>query len=69
MVEEAAFSLQPGEVSDVIATDKGYHILLIVERDTARDIDPNARIVLREQAIRAWLDERRMDSEIVILTK
>jgi parvulin-like peptidyl-prolyl isomerase len=68
-LEEAAFSLQPGEVSDVIATDKGYHILLIVEREPVRDLDPNARIVLREQAIRAWLDERRMDSEIVILTQ
>lgn len=68
-LEEAAFRLQPGEVSDVIATDKGYHIFLVVERDSARDLDPNARIVLREQAIRAWLDERRIDSEIVILTQ
>ncbi len=68
-LEEAAFSLQPGEISDVIATDMGHHILLIVERDPVRDLDPNARIVLREQAIQAWLEERRMDSEIVILTQ
>ena len=68
-LEEAAFKLQPSEISDVIATDKGYHILLIIERDSARDLEPNARIVLREQAIRAWLDDRRMDSEIVIFTQ
>lgn len=68
-LEEAAFSLQPGEVSDVIATGMGHHILLIVEREPVRDLDPNARIVLREQAIQAWLEERRMDSEIVILTQ
>ena len=68
-LEEAAFSLQPGEISDVIATGMGHHILLIVEREPVRDLDPNARIVLREQAIQAWLEERRMDSEIVILTQ
>lgn len=68
-LEEVAFGLQPGEVSDVIATDKGYHIFLIIERESARELEPNARIVLHGQAIQSWLDEQKVGSEIVIISQ
>ena len=30
--EEAAFSLEPGELSDIVLTDFGYHVILVEEK-------------------------------------
>lgn len=65
-LEEAAFSLQPGEHSQVIETELGYHILQVIERDAQRPLDPQAYFVQQEHALRDWLDVRRGQSEIEI---
>jgi peptidyl-prolyl cis-trans isomerase C len=67
-LDEAAFSLQPGEYSEIIQTDAGYHILQVIEREPDRPLDPNARLVLQQQALKIWISERRSQSEIEILT-
>lgn len=64
-LEEAAFALQPGQYSDVIATDIGYHILMVLERDPAHPLSPDARLVLQELAVRDWLARQRAIAEIV----
>ncbi len=66
-LEQAAFSLQPGEHSGVIHTRLGYHILEVIERDPQHPLDPEARLVLQSQAVRQWLDQRRKQSEIKIM--
>jgi peptidyl-prolyl cis-trans isomerase C len=67
-LDEAAFRLQPGEYSEVIQTDAGYHILQVIERETDRPLDPNALLALQQQALENWISERRSQSEIEILT-
>ena len=65
-LEEAAFSLEPGQHSDVIATEVGYHILLVVERDPQHPLSPDAYLVLQEKALGDWLAQKRNDSDIVL---
>ena len=65
-IEEAAFRLNVGEYSDVIATDVGFHILRILARDPARPLSPDALLALQEQALRTWVDEQRQTSAIVL---
>jgi peptidyl-prolyl cis-trans isomerase C len=50
-LDEAAFSLEPGEYSPVIQTGAGFHILQVLERDPQRPLDPDARLVLQSQAL------------------
>lgn len=66
-LEEAAFSLQPGEISQAIETNIGYHILQVIQRDPARPLDQNARLTLQMRALEKWLMDRRATSDIRIL--
>jgi len=65
-LEDAAFSLQPGEFSDVIATEVGYHIILVVERDPDHILSPDAYLVMQEKALQDWLTQKRAESNIVL---
>jgi peptidyl-prolyl cis-trans isomerase C len=66
-LEDAAFSLEPGQYSPVIQTSLGYHIVKVLERDPSRSLEPNARQVLQGQTLAEWLQQRRAQSEIQIL--
>jgi len=65
-LEEAAFSLEPGQYSAVIATEVGYHILLVVERDAQHQLSPDAYLVMQENTLGDWLAQRRAESDIVL---
>jgi peptidyl-prolyl cis-trans isomerase C len=65
-VEEAAFSLQPGEHSQVIESEIGFQIIEVIERIPDRPLDPDARMVLQEKALQDWLAMKRDQSEIEI---
>ena len=65
-LEEAAFSLEPGQYSDVIASEVGYHILLVVERDSQHLLSPDAYLVMQEKALQDWLAQKRTESDIVL---
>jgi peptidyl-prolyl cis-trans isomerase C len=65
-LEEAAFTLQPGQYSQVIKTDIGYHILYLVEKDPNHTLQPDARIALQRSMLQEWINDRRDQSEIQV---
>lgn len=66
-LEDVAFSLEPGEFSDIIESDLGFHILQIIERDPERPLEPDALLMIKEKALGVWLEMKRNESEIQIL--
>ena len=63
-LEEAAFALQPGQYSPVIQTKLGYHILQVLDRDPARPLSPDARLVFSARLLEQWLADKRTQSQI-----
>jgi peptidyl-prolyl cis-trans isomerase C len=66
-LEEAAYSLEPGQYSPVIETQLGFHILQVIEKDPAHPLEPDARWALQVQALQDWLQAQRSQSTIQIL--
>ena len=62
-VETAAFSLQPGEISTVVQSEIGYHILEIIERED-RLLAYSVRQTLSERAVESWLSTERVSADI-----
>lgn len=62
-VEEAAFALQPGEISPVIKSSIGYHIVQVIARQI-RPLSPDARLALQRKAVSAWLEDSRKQSQV-----
>ncbi len=62
-VEAAAFALQPGEISTVIKSEIGYHILEIIEREDHL-LAYSVRQALCERAIESWLSTERVSADI-----
>ena len=67
-IETAAFSMTAGQVSDVIKTDLGYHIIQVIAVDPQHALSPDARLVLQHKALEAWLQNQQTNSTIKILT-
>lgn len=65
-VEAAAFDLQPGELSEVIESNLGFHIVQTIERGE-RLLAPDALRQLREEAVMDWLVAQRELAEVQIL--
>jgi parvulin-like peptidyl-prolyl isomerase len=65
-IEEAAFSLQPGQISDIIATDVGYHLIKVLERDPQHPLSPDAYLAVQNQALNDWLKQQREQSSIAL---
>jgi parvulin-like peptidyl-prolyl isomerase len=65
-VENAAFSLQPQEVSPVVQSRLGYHIVQTLEREDARPLSPSALETLRRKAVQQWLAQQMQTATIEI---
>ena len=65
-VEQAAFSVQVGQISDVIQTNVGYDIIKVLERDPQHPLSPDAYLAMQDQALRNWISQQRAQANIVL---
>ena len=64
-LEAAAFALQPGQFSEVIASEVGFHIIYIVERGPHL-LSPDALLVLQGRAVTDWVNQQRTQASILL---
>ena len=65
-VDVVAFSLGVGEYSQVIESRLGYHIIKVLEKDSAYPLMADARVFLQRQAVNDWLRISREQAKIEI---
>ena len=58
-LENAAFGLQPGQISAVIQLGEGYHLIQLVEWAEAHPLSPEMQLDLRLAVFDEWLAEKR----------
>ena len=61
----AVFALQAGEVSEIIATEAGFHIFKAVERGEYV-LSPDALLSVQEKALKNWLEKQRAESDVLL---
>jgi parvulin-like peptidyl-prolyl isomerase len=65
-IEEAAFRLEVGQYSEVIATEVGFHIVKVLARDPARPLSPDAYLALQERTLKRWVEEQKQFADVTV---
>ena len=65
-IEEAAFSLEPGEFSQVIETVAGFHILDVIEREAQKQLTSEMLQILKKKMLQDWIKEHRDEADIIV---
>jgi parvulin-like peptidyl-prolyl isomerase len=63
-VEAVAFELQPGQISDVVQSGLGYHIIQVLDRKPDMEIAPENLRLLQASARSQWLEDLRAQANI-----
>ncbi len=65
-IEDAAFGMQVGDVSDIIQTEVGFDIIKVLERDPQHPLSPDAYLAMQELALSDWVTSQRAAATIVM---
>jgi len=70
-IAEGAFSLSPGQVSEIIASPLGFHILKLEEKKNEGDeeIVRLRQIFVRTQSFGDWLQEQMRKQKVLVFSK
>lgn len=63
-LENAAFALQPGQVSDLVRLGEGVHIVQVVERETSRPLSLEMQMDLQRAVFEQWLEDLLASAQI-----
>ncbi len=63
-VEDVAFQLQPGQVSEIVSSPLGYHIVQVIDRVPDQEISPENMRLIQDRAVRRWLDQLWAEADI-----
>ncbi|HCU80029.1 MAG TPA: hypothetical protein DGN60_02555 [Chloroflexi bacterium] len=63
-LEAEAFSLDPGQLGDIVETEIGFHIIQTIDRNLERELTPNTAIVVRRTTLDRWLADLRSQAVI-----
>jgi parvulin-like peptidyl-prolyl isomerase len=70
-IEEAAFNLQPGEISEVITGTKAngsgtaYYLVQVIEKDPQRQLTSDLLYKSLEKQFKEWLMQQWEQAEII----
>jgi len=62
--DEAVFALQAGDVTEIIATEAGFHIFKALERGE-HPLTPDALLAMQELALKQWIADQRGQSDVL----